>query len=149
MPTVPTYVAFWGIGTLEVDGAVPDDGTRRLTHVMTTCSIRTADTGDVTEDDTKAPGGTDLITGAGLDDYDIRIIDAEVRSLGCDSDIHTHVVLFPVQVGPGCPCPSKVPTDFDVMTPGGVIEQPFLHIMFENIELDDITVDGDEDDEDE
>ena len=41
MPSVYTYVAFWGIGRLEVNGV--EVGGKRLVHGMTTCSVRDAD----------------------------------------------------------------------------------------------------------
>jgi len=41
MPTMPTQVAFWGIGSFEVDGVVV--ATNRLVHLMTTCNTRDAE----------------------------------------------------------------------------------------------------------
>ena len=39
-PTQPTLVAIWGIGTLKVNGVVPDGGENRLVHSMVTCHVR-------------------------------------------------------------------------------------------------------------
>ncbi len=41
MPTAFTYVAFWGVGTLEVNGV--EVANNRVVHLMTTCSVRDAD----------------------------------------------------------------------------------------------------------
>ncbi len=49
------------------------------------------------------------------------------------SHIHTHVILPNVVVTPNGPMPSPVPTGF--ILPNGM-EQPFLHIMYEDIKVD-------------
>lgn len=41
MPTAFTYVAFWGIGRLEVNGV--EVANNRVVHMMTTCAVRDAD----------------------------------------------------------------------------------------------------------
>ena len=41
MPTAFTYSAFWGVGTLEVNGI--EVANNRIVHMMTTCAVRDAD----------------------------------------------------------------------------------------------------------
>lgn len=41
MPTAFTYVAFWGIGRLEVNGT--EVANNRVVHMMTTCAVRDVD----------------------------------------------------------------------------------------------------------
>lgn len=41
MPTAFTYVAFWGIGRLQINGV--DVANNRMVHMMTTCAVRDAD----------------------------------------------------------------------------------------------------------
>ena len=41
MPTAFTYVAFWGIGRLDVNGV--EVANNRVVHMMTTCAVRDAD----------------------------------------------------------------------------------------------------------
>ncbi|ETW93793.1 MAG: hypothetical protein ETSY1_37665 [Candidatus Entotheonella factor] len=110
-PTTPTYVAFWGIGTLTVDGQVPASGTDRLVHGMITCNVRNAN-------------------------YEL-VFDVDVDC----TQIHTHLMLPPLQIlftaNDGYEeIASPVPTGF--ILPNG-ITQPFLHIMFENITLSPVT----------
>jgi len=41
MPTAFTYVAFWGVGRLQVNGV--EVANNRVVHMMTTCAVRDAD----------------------------------------------------------------------------------------------------------
>lgn len=100
MPTVATYLTFWGVGTLTVNGV--EVANNRLVHVMATCSVRD-------------------------DEYKL-VFD---NGVNC-SKKHTHVILPNVALTPTGPVTSPTPTGF--ILPNGV-EQPFLHIMFENITL--------------
>jgi hypothetical protein len=110
-PTQPTVAAFWGIGTISVNGVVdPVHGINRLVHSMITCHVRDANYHLVFDD------GVDC------------------------SRIHTHLMLPNVQIttdGSGNyeENPSPVPTGFSL--PNGM-EQPFLHVMFENVRVTDI-----------
>jgi hypothetical protein len=109
-PTQPTLVAIWGIGTLKVNGVVPDGGENRLVHSMVTCHVRNNP------------------------DYSLAFDD----DVDC-SRFHTHLMLPPVQVvfdnsGNPIEIDSPVPTGF--VLPNGV-EQPFLHVMFENTVIED------------
>jgi hypothetical protein len=110
MPTSPTYVAFWGIGTLQVNGT--EVANNRLVHLMTTCRVRNAEYKLVFDDD-----------------------------VDC-TKMHTHLMLPNVAVTSSGPVTSPVPTGF--ILPNGV-EQPFLHIMFENIEVSGVNTDEDND----
>jgi hypothetical protein len=110
-PTQPTVAAFWGIGTISVNGAVdPERGENRLVHSMITCHVRDENYHLVFDD------GVDC------------------------SRIHTHLMLPNVQVVMGSSgnyeeVISPVPTGF--ILPNSM-EQPFLHVMFENIQVRDI-----------
>ena len=115
MPTSNTFVAFWGVATLTVDGEeVADD---RLAHLMTTCRVRDADYKLVFE---------------GEDDC---------------SKVHTHILLPPVRVEENqdgtfeffgsVMNPMEEPTPTKFILPNEMM-QPFLHIMFENIEIEGI-----------
>ena len=110
-PTQPTVAAFWGIGTISVNGVVdPVRGGDRLVHSMITCHVRDENYHLVFDD------GVDC------------------------SRIHTHLMLPNVQVdvdssGNYEEVTSPVPTGF--ILPNGM-EQPFLHVMFENIQVRDI-----------
>jgi hypothetical protein len=110
-PTQPTVAAFWGIGTISVNGVVdPVRGENRLVHSMITCHVRD-------------------------DNYHLVFDDG----VDC-SRIHTHLMLPNVQIvtdgnGNYEEVPSPVPTGFNL--PNGM-EQPFLHVMFENIQVRDI-----------
>ena len=110
-PTVPTYGAFWGIGTLKVNGQVPDEGRDRLVHGMITSNVRN-------------------------EEYEL-VFDDQVDT----SKIHTHLFLPPFQIavnegGEFAEVPRPVPTGF--VLPNGM-QQPFLHIMYENIGLKTVT----------
>lgn len=100
MPTAPTQVAFWGVGTLKLNGAVVAEN--RLVHLMATCNVRDAEYKLVFED------GVDC------------------------TKVHSHLMLPPIEITPNGPASSPLPTGF--ILPDGV-EQPFLHIMFEEIEI--------------
>lgn len=110
-PTQPTVAAFWGIGTISVNGVVdPVRGVNRLVHSMITCHVRD-------------------------DNYHLVFDDG----VDC-SRIHTHLMLPNVQIvtdGSGNyeEVMSPVPTGF--ILPNGM-EQPFLHVMFENIQVRDL-----------
>ena len=110
-PTQPTVAAFWGIGTISVNGVVDSvRGVNRLVHSMITCHVRDANYHLVFDD------GVDC------------------------SRIHTHLMLPNVQVvtdgnGNYEEVSSAVPTGF--ILPNGM-EQPFLHVMFENVRVTDI-----------
>ncbi len=49
MPTMPTLVSFWGVGSFEVNGEVVSNN--RLVHLMVTCQVRDEDYNLVFEDD--------------------------------------------------------------------------------------------------
>ena len=103
-PTQPTVAAIWGIGTIKVNGVVPERGENRLVHSMITCDVR---------------------------DEDYRLVFDD--GVDC-SNIHTHLMLPNVQIavdekGNHEEVASPVPTGF--ILPNGM-EQPFLHVMFEN-----------------
>jgi hypothetical protein len=107
-PTQPTLVAVWGIGTLKVNGVVPQRGENRLVHSMITCHVRSNPEYSLVVDD-----GVDC------------------------SRFHTHLMLPPTQIGVDdngqyFGISSPVPTGF--ILPNGV-EQPFMHVMFENTRL--------------
>jgi len=109
-PTQPTVAAFWGIGTMRLNGVVPARGENRLVHSMITCHVRDENYHLVFDD------GVDC------------------------SRIHTHLMLPNVQImadgnGNYEEVASPVPTGFTL--PNGM-EQPFLHVMFENIQVRDI-----------
>lgn len=69
-----------------------------------------------------------------------RMRDADYKLVfddGVDcSKMHTHVILPPVALTPTGPIASPVPTGF--FLPNGM-QQPFLHIMFENITMNGVT----------
>ena len=107
-PTQPTVAAIWGIGTIKVNGMVPERGENRLVHSMITCDVRDEDYRLVFDDD-----------------------------VDC-SNIHTHLMMPNVQIvvdeeGNYVEVASPVPTGF--ILPNGM-EQPFLHVMFENTVVD-------------
>ena len=107
-PTQPTVAAIWGIGTIKVNGVVPERGENRLVHSMITCDVRDADYRLVFDD------GVDC------------------------SNIHTHLMMPNVQIvadeeGNYEEVASPVPTGF-ILSNG--MEQPFLHVMFENTVVD-------------
>jgi hypothetical protein len=109
-PTQPTVAAFWGIGTIRVNGVVPERGENRLVHSMITCHVRDENYHLVFDD------GVDC------------------------SRIHTHLMLPNVQIvvdssGNYEEVASRVPTGFTL--PNGM-EQPFLHVMFENVRVTDL-----------
>jgi hypothetical protein len=110
-PTQPTVAAFWGIGTISVNDIVdPERGVNRLVHSMITCHVR---------------------------DENYRLVFDD--GVDC-SRIHTHLMLPNVQIvmddsGNYKEVTSPVPTGF--FLPNGN-EQPFLHVMFENIRVTDI-----------
>jgi hypothetical protein len=106
-PTAPTFGAFWGIGTIKVNGYISDQGENRLIHGMITCNVRNEAYEHVFDD-----------------------------NVDC-SRIHFHLILPPFQIeknrnGEFVEIPSPVPTGF--VLPNGV-EQPFIHGMFENIRV--------------
>jgi hypothetical protein len=107
-PTQPTVAAIWGIGTIKVNGMVPERGENRLVHSMITCNVRDEDYRLVFDDD-----------------------------VDCSS-IHTHLMMPNVQIvvdeeGNYVEVASPVPTGF--ILPNGM-EQPFLRVMFENTVVD-------------
>ena len=110
-PTQPTLAATWGIGTLKVNGVIPEGGQNRLVHSMVTCHVRSNP------------------------DYRLAFDD----EVDC-SRFHTHLMLPPVQViidDTGTPIENNSPVPTGFVLPNGV-EQPFLHIMFENTLIDDL-----------
>ncbi len=109
MPTTPTYVTFWGIGTLEVNGV--EVANNRVVHLMTTCKVRDKN--------------YKLVFDNGVD---------------C-SAMHTHMLLPNIAITKNGPILSPVPTGF--ILPNGV-EQPFMHIMYENIEISKVTTNEDD-----
>ena len=82
----------------------------RIVHMMATEKLRSSD-----------------------DDGYRLLFDSELPHKG----IHTHLVLPNTVVTPQGPRPQSVPTGF--MLPDGV-EQPFLHIMFESVELEGLPI---------
>jgi len=99
-PGAYTYLAFWGVAELTIDGEVVSSN--RLLHGMITSNARDAD-----------------------------------YKLGFDEDVDNsravlHLILPNLEVTPDGPQTSPVPTGFEL--PNGV-EQPFLHIMFEDISI--------------
>ena len=104
-PGAYTYLAFWGVGELSVDGEVV--ASNRLVHGMVTSNAR----------------------------------DADYR-LGFDEDIDNskvvfHLILPNTELTPDGPQTSPVPSGFEL--PNGA-EQPFLHIMFEDVSVSDANV---------
>jgi len=107
-PTQPTVAAIWGIGTIKVNGVVPEGGENRLVHSMITCDVR---------------------------DESYRLVFDD--GVDC-SNIQTHLMMPNVQIvvdeeGNYEEVASPVPTGF--ILPNGM-EQPFLHVMFENTVVD-------------
>jgi hypothetical protein len=100
MPQVYTYVVFWGIGELSIDGQVV--ASNRMVHAMLTSSVRDGDYKIVFDD------------GVG------------------NSRINFHLIAPPIEITPEGPKASPVPTGFTL--PNGV-EQPFLHIMYEDVSI--------------
>jgi hypothetical protein len=100
MPQVYTYVAFWGVAELTIDGEVV--ASNRLIHGMLTADVRD-------------------------EDYKVTF-DAGVNNEG----IQFHLILPPIELTPDGPQDSPVPSGF--ILPNGV-EQPFLHIMFEDVTI--------------
>lgn len=110
MPKVDTVAALWGVGELHINGEEVDD--HRVMHVMTTEVVRNKDYELVhTEDLPLAP---------------------EERHIS-DQEHHTHLMMPPIKGSPQGPVFSPVPTAFEL--PNGE-NQPFLHIMFEQDEVE-------------
>jgi hypothetical protein len=100
MPQVYTYVAFWGIGELSIDGQVV--ASNRMVHAMLTSSVRDKDYKIVFDD--------------GVDNTHIQF----------------HLIAPPIEITPEGPKASPVPTGFTL--PNGM-QQPFLHIMYEDVSI--------------
>jgi len=101
MPGAYTYVAFWGVAELSVDGKVV--ASNRIIHGMITSNPR----------------------------------DAEYK-LGFDQDVDNSKIVFHLmmpntEATPNGPRQSPVPTGF--LLPNGA-EQPFLHLMFEGVQVE-------------
>lgn len=120
MPRQYTHAAWWGLGELYIDGDQVDD--HRVMHLMTTEVVRNKDYELAHTEDLP--------------------LDSEERHIS-DQAHHTHLMMPPLKGVPGKgPVFDPVPTAFEL--PNGQ-SQPFLHIMFEQDELEvtDVTkVDG-------
>lgn len=111
MPKQYAYAAWWGLGALFINGEKVDD--HRVMHLMTTEVVRDRDYNLVHTEDLPL----------GPDERHIR-----------DQEHHTHLMMPPLRGVPGKgPVFDPVPTAFEL--PNGKT-QPFLHIMFEQDELE-------------
>jgi hypothetical protein len=111
MPTEFTYAAFWGVGSVSRDGEVVNES--QLVHVMVTEPVRGAD-------------------------YQLET-DANVPSPVASPDDETlHLLVAPYRVNPGQDPPlehAPVRTGVTVESPQGEMEQPFFHVMINEIEV--------------
>lgn len=110
MPKQYAHGAWWGLGALFINGEKVDD--HRVMHLMTTKVVR---------------------------DKNYNLVFSEDMPLGpnerhiADQEHHTHLMMPPIRGVPGeGPVFDPVPTAFEL--PNGK-NQPFLHIMFEQDEL--------------
>lgn len=103
-PRAFTYGAFWGVGTVSVNGEVVHED--QWIHFMTTQIVRNADYELVTQEDMPL-------------DLDDTI---------AGQPHHTHVIVRPIKETPDGPVFNPVKTAFELM-PGK--NQPFIHAMFE------------------
>lgn len=103
-PRAFTYGAFWGVGSVSVNGEVVHDN--QWIHFMTTQIVRDADYNLVTQDELPL-------------DLDDTI---------AGQPHHTHVIVRPVKETPDGPAFNPVKTAFE-LKPGKT--QPFIHAMFE------------------
>jgi cytochrome c(L) len=111
MPTEFTYVAFWGIGTVERDGQVVNEN--QLVHMMVTEPVRGENYR--LSMDPQVPGEAE---------------DPSAKML--------HLLVPPFRVEPGAQEPLKkqpVKTGVMVQGPQGELEQPLFHVMIHDIEL--------------
>ena len=110
MPKQYTYGAWWGLGALFINGEKVDD--HRVMHLMTTKVVRDKNYNLVFSKDMP--------------------LSADERHIA-DQEHHTHLMMPPIRGVPGKgPVFDPVPTAFEL--PNGK-QQPFLHIMFEQDEL--------------
>lgn len=108
MPEVYTYGAFWSLADVYINGELADE--RKMTHCMTTETVRNAD-------------------------YNLAFEDE--LPLAIDNTIagqrhHTHCIVLPVTGTPDGPVYQPVKTAFQL--PNGQT-QPFIHIMYEQDEI--------------
>jgi hypothetical protein len=111
MPKQYTHAAWWGLGDIFINDALVD--TNRVMHLMTTEVVRDKDYALVNSDELPLKPSERHIT---------------------EQEHHTHLMLPPLRGVPGQgPVFDPVPTAFEM--PNGNT-QPFLHIMFEQDELE-------------
>jgi mono/diheme cytochrome c family protein len=111
MPTMFTYAAFWGVGTVSRDGQVVNES--QLVHVMITEPVR---------------GPEYLLATDGN-------VPSSIASPQ-DSTLHLMVPAYKVKPGQQPPLEkSPVKTGVMVDSPQGKTEQPFFHVMINELEL--------------
>lgn len=115
MPEVYTWGAFWSIADVQINGNVKAQNKNRVTHCMTTETVR--------DKDYRLPVDSELP----LDKS--NTIAGQMH--------HTHCIVLPIKFTPKGPKDVPVATEFEL--PNGK-KQPFIHIMFEK----DTLVDGPE-----
>jgi len=110
MPKVDTVAALWGVGELHINGELVDD--HRVMHLMTSEVVRNKD--------------YELVHTKDLP------LQPEERHIS-GQEHHTHLMMPPIKGTKKGPVFSPVPTAFEL--PNGK-KQPFLHIMFEQDEVE-------------
>jgi mono/diheme cytochrome c family protein len=111
MPTEFTHVAFWGIGTVSRDGRVVNES--QLVHMMITEPVRGADYRLATDESVPSP-------------------------VASPRDKTLHLLVTAYRVNPGQQPPvehSPVKTGVMIDSPEGKMEQPFFHVMINEIEV--------------
>jgi hypothetical protein len=117
MPEVYTWGAFWAIGDVAVNGEVSKQNKNKVMHCMTTETVR---------------------------DKSYRLPQTSELPLKKSNTIagqmhHTHCIVLPVTFTPKGPKPEPVATKFEL--PNGK-KQPFIHIMYEQDELEGLEWNG-------
>ncbi|MDF0751533.1 hypothetical protein NLU14_15000 [Marinobacter sp. 71-i] len=110
MPEVDTVAALWGVGELYINGELVDD--HRVMHLMTSEVVRNKD--------------YELVHTS-----DLPLAPEERHISG--QEHHTHLMMPPIKGTKKGPVFSPVPSAFEL--PNGK-NQPFLHIMFEQDEVE-------------
>ncbi len=108
MPEVKTYAAFWGVGTISINGKPVG---KRMIHLMTTEPVRDRNYHLVFQKD-----------------LPLKPEDREFPG----QLHHTHLMVLPIEPAPKGPRYAPVPTAFKL--PNGKM-QPFMHVMFEQDEI--------------
>lgn len=108
MPEVYTYGAFWSLADVYVNGELADE--LKVTHCMTTQTVRDADYGLAFE----------------------RDLPLSLENTIAGQRHHTHCIVLPVAGTPDGPVYEPVNTAFEL--PNGRT-QPFIHVMFEQDEI--------------